>query len=105
MSAKKLVSIQINYTPGPLCNMFHYKMVLDISWLIAGPQMVLLYIYTFYSRYNTDWIANTDIGLDPNNSVIKKLRCASQPLYNTIVGISAYFHDMYLSDFFACTGI
>ena len=33
---------------------------------------ICLYIY---SRYNTDWIANTDIVLDPNNSVIKRLRC------------------------------
>ena len=29
----------------------------------------------FYSPYNTDWIANTEIGLDPNNSVIKRLWC------------------------------
>ena len=35
---------------------------------------------TFYSRYNTDWIVNTDIGLDPNNSVIKRLRCISNEL-------------------------
>ena len=27
------------------------------------------------SCYNTDWIANTDIVMDPNNSVIKRLRC------------------------------
>ena len=26
-------------------------------------------------RYNMDWIANTGIGLDPNNSVIKRLWC------------------------------
>ena len=26
----------------------------------------ILYVYTFYSRYNTDWIANEEIGLDPN---------------------------------------
>ena len=31
--------------------------------------------YTFYSRYNTVWIANTEIGLDSNNSVIKRLWC------------------------------
>ena len=32
--------------------------------------------YIFYSHYNMDWIANTEIGLDSNNSVIKRLRCA-----------------------------
>ena len=30
--------------------------------------MILLYNYAFYSRYNTDWMANTEIVLDPNNS-------------------------------------
>ena len=32
-------------------------------------------VYIFYSHYNTVWIANTEIVLDPNNSVIKRLRC------------------------------
>ena len=36
-------------------------------------RLILLYIYTIYSRYNTDWIANMEIGLDPNDSVIKSL--------------------------------
>ena len=31
--------------------------------------------FAVYSRYNTDWIANTEIGLDPNKSVIKRLWC------------------------------
>ena len=35
----------------------------------------LLYVYTFYSRYNTDRIAYTEIGLDPYKSVIKRLWC------------------------------
>ena len=35
---------------------------------------ICLYIY---SRYNTDWIANTEIVLDFNNSVIKRLRCTT----------------------------
>ena len=35
----------------------------------------MLYVYTVYSRYNTDWIANTEMGLDPNNSVKKRLWC------------------------------
>ena len=38
-----------------------------------GP--VWLYIYIFYSHYNMDWIANMEIVLDPNKSVIKRLRC------------------------------
>ena len=32
-------------------------------------------MYTFYSHYNTDWLAYTEIDLDPNNSVTKRLRC------------------------------
>ena len=39
-------------------------------------RLILLYICSFYSRYNTDWIANMEIGLDPNNSVIMRLRCS-----------------------------
>ena len=42
-------------------------MVLDITRVIAGPQMVIkdwFCNYTFYFRYNTDWIANTEISLD-----------------------------------------
>ena len=31
--------------------------------------------FTLVARYNTVWIANTEIGLDPNNSVIKRLWC------------------------------
>ena len=50
-------------------------MVLDITLITVGPQLdifaICLYIYT---RYNTDWIANTEIGLDPSNSLIKRLR-------------------------------
>ena len=37
--------------------------------------LLLLHIYIFYSRCNTDWIANTVNVLDPNNSVIKRLMC------------------------------
>ena len=32
-------------------------------------------VIIFDSCYYTDWIANTEIGLDPNNSVIKRLWC------------------------------
>ena len=35
--------------------------------------VILVYNYKFYSRYNTDWIANTEMGLDPNNSNYKKV--------------------------------
>ena len=58
-----------------------YRTVLDIHntdhpWTPnAHFRLFLLYMYTFYSRYNTDWIANMEIGLDPNNSVIKRLWC------------------------------
>ena len=30
---------------------------------------------SFCPRYNTDWMADTEIDLNPNNSVIKMLRC------------------------------
>ena len=43
----------------------------DHSWTLNG--LILLNIVTFYSSYNMDWIANTGIVLDPNNSVIKRL--------------------------------
>ena len=33
------------------------------------------YIYTIYFRYSTVWIANMEIGFNPNNSVIKRFRC------------------------------
>ena len=32
-------------------------------------------IYAFYSHYSTVWIANMEIGLDPNTSVVKRLWC------------------------------
>ena len=50
------------HTPGPFYNM-------DSKWSNFAK-----YLY-MYSRYNTDWIANTEIVLDHNNSVIKRLRC------------------------------
>ena len=33
------------------------------------------YISIHFIRYNMGWIANTEIVLDPNNSVIKRLWC------------------------------
>ena len=68
-------------TPEPLYNTVCYNTVLDITLITVGPQLdYLCYnVYTFYSR-NTDWIANTEIGLDPSNSVIKRLRCTIQEL-------------------------
>ena len=62
-------------TPQPLYNTVHYNTVLDITWVIAGLQMVIKDNCTIYSCYNTEWIANTEIGLDPNklnNSVLKR---------------------------------
>ena len=58
--------------------MVRYNMVLDIAQIGTGPQMAIkdsfsYIIYAFYSRYNMVWIANTEIGLDPKNSVIKRL--------------------------------
>ena len=63
----KLVS-----TPEPLYNTAHYNTILDITLITVGPHSdyFLLYVYTFYSHYKMDWIANTETGLDPSNSVI-----------------------------------
>ena len=59
---------------------------LDTTRIRVGPQMALwdsfVYItYAFYSQCNTGWIANMEIGLDPNNSVMKRLWC--RWLHNT----------------------
>ena len=67
-------------TPEPLYITVRYNTVLDITRIGTGPQMAIKdsfsYItYAFYSRYNTVWIANTEIGLDPKSSVIKRLWC------------------------------
>ena len=70
-----LIFLLLNfYTPGPL-----YNTVLVKTLITVGPQLVILDYFcylsidTFYSHYNTVWIANTEIGLDPNNySVIKR---------------------------------
>ena len=63
-----------------LYNTVHYNTVLDITRIRVGPQIAIsdffsYIIYAFYCQYNTDWIANMEIGLDPNNSVIKRLWC------------------------------
>ena len=42
------------------------------------------FVHTFYSHYNTDWITNMEIGLDPINSVIKRLWCTS-PVYERYI--------------------
>ena len=50
-----------------------------ITLIIAGPQnsflTFLLHSYILYIHYNLYWIANKEIGFDPNNSVIKRLWC------------------------------
>ena len=64
------------YTHGPLYNTVYYKKVLDITLIFVGPQLdCFCYVYTFHSHYNTVWIANMEIGLDPSNCVINRLRC------------------------------
>ena len=55
-------------TPGPLYNTVRYNTVLD---------------------YNTDWIANKEIGLDPSNSVIKRLRC-------NFLGFAHFFGNLFI---------
>ena len=39
------------------------------------PLIYVCIFYYFYARYNTNWIANKEIGLNPSNSVIKRLWC------------------------------
>ena len=57
--------------------MVRYNTFFDITGVIAGPHWSFktdfAINYTFDSCYNMDWIANMEIGLDPNNSVIKRL--------------------------------
>ena len=61
---------------GSLQHGFGYNT--DHCWTpISHFRQILLYVYTFFSRYKMEWIANTKIGLDPNNSVIKRLRCTN----------------------------
>ena len=43
---------------------------------------IFLSNYTFYSRYNMDQVANMEIGLDLNNSVIKRLSCIIKSVIN-----------------------
>ena len=69
-------------TPEPLYNTVRYNTVLDITRIRVGSQIAILdtffcITYAFYSQYNTVWIANTEIGLDSNSSVIKRLWCIS----------------------------
>ena len=67
-------------TPGPLYNTIHYNMVLDITLISVGSQLhyfCYMYMFIHFTRYNTDWIANMETGLEPSNSVIKRLRFIS----------------------------
>ena len=43
--------------------------------------------YAFYSQYNMVWISNTEIVLDPNNSVVKRLACISETVLVDGMGI------------------
>ena len=62
--------------------MVHYSMDLDITWTIYGPKMVILnlfcHISIHFTRYNTDWIADTDIVLDPYYNV-QRMWCIQLP--------------------------
>ena len=83
------------YTPEALYNTVRYNTVLDITRIRVGPQMAIkdtfsYIIYAFYSRYNTDWIANTEIGLDPNNSVIKRSWCTCHSKFDCTKNRSHY---------------
>ena len=75
-----LISEKRTINPGPLFNTGRYNTVLDITLIIVGPQLDYFGYMSicFFSCYNTDWIANTEIGLDASNSVIKRLRCIFQ---------------------------
>ena len=73
MEQKKIIHTT---TPGPLYNMVHYNTVWDITVITDGPKLNCFAIcpHILLSN-NTDWIANTEIGLYPSNSVIKRLMC------------------------------
>ena len=77
-------------TPEPLYNTVHYNTVLDITRIKVGSQMAILDTFfcmtcAFYSQYNMVWIANTEIGLNSNSSVIKRLWCISSVLWSEIL--------------------
>ena len=81
-------------TPGTHYNMLHYTMVLDITLIIVGCQIVMLDFFFFFCYMSIHfthvitWIANKELVLDPNNSVIKRLWCMSVELvvsYSKIV--------------------
>ena len=79
METMKMNCMYVRYTPKPLYNTVRYNMVLDQCWTPNDHLgLIFLFNYIFYSRYNTDWIAYTEIGLDPNNSVIKRLWCTNK---------------------------
>ena len=59
-------------TPQPLYKKVRYNTVLDITRISVGPQLVILDLFSnitlHFTLVITVWIANTEIGLDPNNS-------------------------------------
>ena len=73
---------------------------MDQCWTPIGHfRLIFLYNYLFYSRYKTVWIANTEIGLDPNNSVIKRLWCIFNIAQNRVNSKSLTFIDLLYSYF------
>ena len=74
------------------------------------------YVSTHFALVKTDWIANTEIGLDPSSSVIKRSRCTTLHLITSCMlgsknsALSAkyvcpdtlcivYYHELALSSF------
>ena len=59
-------------------------MVLDITLIIVGPQLVTLEYFCFipiqFTLIITDWIANTETGLDHNDSVKEVVVYNASPL-------------------------
>ena len=61
----------------PKCSLNTVLYNTEQSWTPNGQFRLFVYVYIFCSRYITNWIAtcNLDIGLGPNNSVIKGMWC------------------------------
>ena len=67
-----------------LCILTSFSLLTVNVWGVSNKHCLLPFFhlglifpfnYTFYSRNNTGWIANKEIDLDPNNSVINWLWC------------------------------
>ena len=74
-------SYQIANTPLLLYNTVCYNTVFDITQISVGP------IWSFITDFPLSmvWIVNMEIGLDPNNSVIKRLWCKCEETRDIII--------------------